>query len=211
MATVLKLTVGQAEPILRGQDHFWRVVRTLGDDDRRFSASQVATVSQEPHLATVTTFLRRLLAAGFVERDGDIVSAATRRKEQLYRLVKSPEATPRLGKDGAAVRPSSARQHMWNIMRGAAGRSGFTFRDLMVLAATEEVPIAAETAKSYIQEIKAKYLIQLDPGGGNRPALWRLRPAMNTGPLPPMILRAKVVYDQNRSRVIGDVIAEEAE
>lgn len=209
MSLVLKLTVGKTEPVLRGQDHMWRVVRTLGSEGRRFSASQVASVSQEKFIGAVTTFLRRLMTAGIVVRDGIGRSAASGRQEHLYRLEKSPEATPLITRDGKSVKPRSARQQMWNIIRGAAGRGGFSYQDLMVLASTEDVAIAANTAKSFIQELKGSYLVQLDAGGPGRPATWRLRPAMNTGPLPPMTLRAKIVFDQNRHRIVGDVLAEE--
>ncbi|UVK45344.1 hypothetical protein BPNPMPFG_000871 [Mesorhizobium sp. AR07] len=208
MALVLKLTVTKAEPVLRGQEHVWRVIRTLGADDRHFSAGQVVSVSQEPHFGAVTTFLRRLMLAGFVERV-EAGRSTNGRLENRYRLLRSPEQTPRVSRDGAIERPTSARQQMWNIMRGAAGRSGFTYLDLMVLASTEHVPIAANTAKSFIQEIKAAYLLQIDHGGPGRPATWRLRPARNTGPLPPMVLRAKIVFDQNTAGIAGDVIAEE--
>lgn len=208
MALVLKLTVTKAEPVLRGQEHVWRVIRTLGADGRRFSSSQVVSLSQEPHSGAVTTFLRRLMLAGFVERV-DMGRSVNGRLEHQYRLLRSPEQTPRVSRDGALERPKSARQQMWNIMRGAAGRSGFTYLDLTVLASTEDVPIAANTAKSFIQEIKGSYLHQIDPGGPGRPAMWRLRPARNTGPLPPMVLRAKIVFDQNMGRIAGDVIAEE--
>jgi hypothetical protein len=37
----------------------------------------------------------------------------------------------------------------------------------------------------------------------------RLKPSMNSGPRPPMILRAKLVFDQNRHRLVGDIMAEE--
>lgn len=208
MSMVLKLTVSKTEPVLRGQDHMWRVIRTLGDAGRRFSAGQIAGVCQEKSFGTVTTFLRRLTTAGITVRDGTSRSASGR-QEHLYRLERSPEATPLVARDGTAVKPRSARQQMWNIIRGAAGRGGFTYQDLMVLASTEDVAIAANTAKSFIQELKGSYLLQLDAGGPGRPAIWRLRPAMNTGPLPPMTLRAKVVFDQNRHRIVGDVLATE--
>lgn len=209
MPLVLKLTVGKTDPVLRGQDHLWRVIRTLGADERNFTAAQVAAVSQEPHIGTVTSFFRRLALAGFLSKVGSLRSASHGRLEQLYRLDRNPEETPIVSADGTTQRPRSARQQMWNIMRGAAGRGGFSYLDLVALASTEDVVVEANTAKSFIQELKGAYLVQLDRGGAGRPAIWRLRPAMNTGPLPPMTLRAKVVFDQNRQRVVGDVLAEE--
>ncbi len=34
---------------------------------------------------------------------------------------------------------------------------------------------------------------------------------MNTGPLPPIILRAKGVFDQNRHEIVGPVVTEEVQ
>lgn len=210
MPLALKLTVSKAEPVHRGQEHFWRVIRTLGVDGRPFTASNIAAVSSEPHAGTITTWLRRLSKAGVLSKNGRVANAATGRLEACWRLLQNPEQAPIVSRDGSAFRPRSARQQMWNVMRGPSGRTGFTWRDLVAYASTDDLVIRPNSAKSYIQELKqGGYFIQLDPGGPNRPALWRLRPAMNSGPLPPMVMRAKLVFDQNRRRVAGEVVAEE--
>lgn len=205
----LRLTIGKAEPLLRGEAHFWRVARTLGAEGRSFTAAQIAELSAEPHFGTITTWLRRLESAGIAARKGT-GRAASGRPEALWRLVQSPETLPVIGHDGRIARPRSVRQQIWNTMRGPACRDGFTYRDLVAYGSTDDLAVKPVTAKSYIQELKrGGYLLQLDAGGPGRPALWRLRPAMNTGPLPPLILTAKLVYDQNRGRVVGETIAEE--
>lgn len=210
MPLALRLTIDRAEPLRRGQDHFWRVARTLGADGRAFTASAIAALSDEPHVGTISTWLRRLARAGFVARVGRQRSTASPQTEQAWALASSPDVLPVISRDGTVSRPRSARQQMWNVMRGPAGRNGWTYLDLLQFGSTEDLPIRPNTAKSYIQELKrGGYLLQLDPGGPGRPALWRLRPAMNTGPLPPMILTAKLVYDQNRGRVFGEALAEE--
>jgi hypothetical protein len=77
------------------------------------------------------------------------------------------------------------------------------------------LPISSRSVprmKSFIQELRrGGYLLTLDDGGPAKPAIYKLRPAMNTGPLPPMILTAKIVYDQNRSQIMGEAVAEEAQ
>jgi hypothetical protein len=213
MAVALRLTVGKAEPLLRGQAHFWRCIRALGRDGNAFSASALRAMSDEPRIETVTTYLRRLTSAGVLTVEGSAYNAASRKHERTYLLVRDQETPPALTKDGKlSVRQTSASQAMWNVMRGPLGRNGFTFADLVAWGSTEVAPIAAWTAKSFIQALNAGgYLLQLDPGGGPKRAVWRLRPAMNTGPKPPMILTAKLVYDQNRGKVAGPVIAEEVE
>jgi hypothetical protein len=210
MGIVLKLTVGKAEPMLRGQDHFWRVMRALGADGRAFSASQVAALSAERGVDTICTYVRRLSEAGYVEALGK-KKTGRGRPEQTYRLLKTPETAPAVTKPGTPPkRPTSAQQAMWNTMRGPMSKAGFTAHDLVAYGSTDDLRIATATAKRYIAALrKAGYFIIIDPGGPNRPSIQRLRPAMNSGPRPPMILTAKLVFDQNRERVAGEVIAEE--
>lgn len=212
MPVALRLTVEKAERLYRGQEHFWRVARALGADGKTFTASAIATVSAEPHIGTITTWLRRLWKAGVVMKEGRVTSSSSGRNETVWRLGQSPETLPIIGRDGTVRRPRSVRQQMWNVMRGPSGRGGFSYADLVAYGSTDDLPVKPITAKSYIQELKrGGYLMQLHPGGPGTPAVWRLRPAMNTGPKPPMILTAKVIYDQNRSRVMGETIADEVE
>lgn len=211
MVAVLKLTVDKVEPLLRGQEHFWKVARTLGDGGRAFTGPQIASLSEEPHISTVTTFLRRLESAGFVEKAGADKRPGAKRAT-LWRLLRSPEKLPPMDRDGNVRRPRSVRQQIWNVIRGPAGKQGFTVHDLVAWGSTDDLPIKLWTAKSYVQDLRrGGYLIQLDPGGPQRPAVWRLKPSMNSGPLPPLVLQAKLVFDQNRSRLTGDVLAEEVQ
>lgn len=212
MPMALRLTVKRTEPLYRGQEHFWRVARTLGADGKAFTASAIASVSQEPHLSTITTWLRRLHTAGILANEGTSISPRSGRPETSWRLLQSPEALPVIGRDGSLQRPRSVRQQMWNVMRGPTGRSGFTFADLVAFGSTDDLAVKSITAKSFIQELRrGGYLLTLDDGGPAKPAIYKLRPAMNTGPLPPMTMRAKLVYDQNRSQIMGETIAEEVQ
>lgn len=211
MPVALKLIVTKAEPLMRGQDHFWRVIRALGAEGRLFTAAQVGAVSDEAHRSTITTYLRRLEMAGYLAGRGTRRSASGKHERQ-WELLRGPEATPTVSRDGTRQRQTTAQQQMWNVMRGPMARTGFTYADLVAYGSTDDLAIPAVTAKSYIALLfKAGYLLQLHPGGPGKPALWRLRPAMNTGPQPPMALRAKLIFDQNRHRVVGDAIAEEVD
>ena len=84
-------------------------------------------------------------------------------------------------------------------MRGPLARDGFTFHDLALWGSTDESPVARNTAQAYVQRLAdAGYLVQVHAGGPQKPTVWRLKPAMNTGPRPPLVLRAQIVFDQNR-------------
>ncbi|WP_048646574.1 hypothetical protein [Nitratireductor soli] len=211
MGIVLRLTVDKTEPIFRGQDHFWRCIRVLGRADASFTASAIRAMSDEPHRGTVATYLRRLCRAGILRPEGSAKNAFTERREVSFVLVRDQEAPPVVTNDGRiGSRQVSCQQAMWNVVRGPLTRGGFTSDDLVTYGSTEEKPIARATAKRFVQALRqGNYLIKLDPGGPGKLAVWRLRPSMNTGPKPPMVLTAKLVYDQNRGRVLGETIAEE--
>ena len=96
---------------------------------------------------------------------------------------------------------------MWNVIR--KGRL-FHARELAVQASTDEVKVEHETAKRYVRELEsAGYLSVRDPGAGRKPRIYMLKPGHNTGPRPPAILRAKVVWDRNKGEIMGRVLAEE--
>jgi hypothetical protein len=211
MSLVLKLSVSSAAILKRGQDHYWRVIREIGANGRTFSASDVLDLSNEPQRGTLNDFLRRLEKAGYIEAAGlQETNGPKATPAKLWRLLKSPARRPSLDREGRATRARASQQQMWNFMRGPMARSGFTCRDLAAYASTDEVPVPLQTAKSFVKTLNgAGYLTAADRGrNGSR---WRLKPSMNTGPLPPMILRAKLVFDQNRHSVMGETLAEEVQ
>lgn len=123
------------------------------------------------------------------------------------------KAEPLPGEDGAAVAPSArdaARQQMWNVMRGPMGRDGFDLRDLLAWGSTAAVGIAEAEARSFVRALlRGGYLFVGQPGKSGRPARWRLRPKMNSGPKPPMCFRARMIFDPNLGQVVGETVAEE--
>jgi hypothetical protein len=97
---------------------------------------------------------------------------------------------------------------MWNYIRMAPR---FDKRDLAKFASVEGVSITVQTAASFIKHLNAAgYLMVVQPGGPRHPQVYRLDPAKNTGPNAPMILSAKMVYDQNHDKIVGPIKAEAA-
>lgn len=204
MSIVLKLTVTDSKRLLRGQAHYWRVMRQQQAERGDFS---VASIDMASHARRedIRKFVRALLAAGFVEVAGTTETRSS--PEKHYRIVRNQAECPRLTKSGSQ---QTGQRNMWNLLRGPMGRDGINARDLAAFASTEDVPITFDTAKSYIRTLAdAGYLTCLVKGRPKALAIWRLKPLMNTGPLPPMILRSKVVYDQNADKIVGEVLAEE--
>lgn len=210
MPVALKLMLKKTEPLYRGQDHYWRVMRALdAGDGREFTVSQIRSVTDDTGTAPIRAFVQRLVQSGVAEVASSQASLLGR-DERVYRLLKRPEETPIVSRDGQIVRPTTGQQQMWNVMRGPTGRRGFTPQDLVTFGSTDDVAVTLATAKTYIQNLaRAGYLLQVAEGGPARFAVWRLKPSRNTGPRPPMILRAKLVFDQNRHAVMGETIAEE--
>lgn len=186
-------------PVLRGIEHFWSVIREL-DEAGAWTVHDVYLRSNVSHRSTIADFVRRLVAAGMAVETDQRRETASGIPARQYRLNgPKPRRAPRLRRDGTAADQGRGQQQMWNVMRGPLARDGFTFHDLALWGSTEQVCVATETAKKYVQHLAdAGYLMQLRAGAPCKPAIWRLKPAMNTGPRPPLILTAKIVFDQNK-------------
>ena len=202
-------------PVLRGIEHFWTVIREL-DEAGPWSIHDIDQRSNVSHRSTIADFVRRLVAAGIAVEQAEQRRAAsgTRpgpKQAKHYRLQGQPPLrAPRLRRDGTQAAQGRGQQQMWNVMRSPLARDGFTFHDLVLWGSTETIAVSTATAKKYVQHLAgAGYLNLLRQGGPRQPALWRLQPAMNTGPRPPLILTARIVYDQNRMTAAPFIAEEE--
>ncbi|MDQ2084808.1 hypothetical protein RA307_31905 [Xanthobacteraceae bacterium Astr-EGSB] len=189
----------------RGQDGFWQVIREL-DKKGPWSVGQVDGRSNV-EIATVRDFVRRLVKAGIAVVAGQ--TSILKPSATLYRLVKRPTETPRLRRDGSAVGPTG-QQQMWVAMRRL---QQFDAAELALAATTDETRVDPTAARFYIVRLHAAgYLAMVAPGkttGGR--AIWRLKPAMDTGPKAPQVMRTQFIFDPNRGAVMGGpVMAQEA-
>ena len=205
MPIVLKLTVDKHNP-MRGIDHYWSVIMRHELAGKTFTAKDIDGASRS-RLDNIKDFLRRLLRAGLIERVGRNDNG-----ELVYRALVRQEATPKVRRDGTVIESASGQKCMWNGMRSPMHRQGFTATDLAQWSSTDETRITVSTAKSYIKTLaKAGYLIEVRASTSRQQSIWRLAPGMNTGPLPPMILRTKSVFDQNKNQIVGPVVTEEVQ
>ena len=190
--------------IPRGHDHYWAVIREL-DKAGEWTAGEVVARSKD-HAENVHDFLTRLEKGGLAERVEPARRLRSSRNPQRYRLISKPAATPRLRRDGTQA-PPSAQQQLWTAMRQLGQ---FSYPELIMAASTDELIIGELTGRTYIKRLVAVgYLTAVVPGGPKKPAVWKLRPGMNTGPKAPRILRAHIVFDPNRDAVMGEAVAEE--
>lgn len=196
MAKTLVLTIADAKPLRHGLDYVWSLIIDLTRDGDTFLYRDLAGMCDQARLHLVRADLRRLEAAGFLDR----LPAPMEKHARPYRLVKRQRETPSVRSDGASL----GYQAMWNVMRRA--RAGFTVADLAIDASTDEVTVSLERARQYCQALeRAGILKKLKAATPS----YVLLGSANSGPKPPRRYRATLVFDENRGQIVGAVEAEE--
>jgi hypothetical protein len=210
MSIQLELRVTPGVPIYRGHDYYWSVIRDLGKDNAEFTLAEISSRSHDRFNKCIRDFICRLKKAGYLEVTRTFTETKSRGlpiEYSVYRLLKRPTKTPIVNRDGSVGQQGEKNANMWTAMRCL---SQFTKHDLAISAATDELPISVSSAATYIHHLmKAGYLLILRDAKPRHPAIWRLKPSMNTGPEAPRILRTKLVYDVNKGLVMGAPLAEE--
>lgn len=173
----------------RGPEAWWPAICKLDALGAAWTAAEVVRLTATDR-RPVVDYVARLLAAGIVVRT----------EGPAYRLCRRPVEAPRLERDGT-VSPPTGQQQMWNAIRALRT---FTYVELAHAASTDTTLISPATAKSYVHRLgRAGYLAVVSGSKPGTPTTWRLKPTMNTGPLPPLVMKTKFVWDQNRAAVVG--------
>ena len=186
------------------RQRIWEAIRARGEAEwTRYSIARAACVAD----TTVTTYCQALEKAGIVAKAGEqrINNVAT---EVRWTLIRDEGIdAPRLKRDGSRVTNGLAQEQMWRALRVLA--CDLNARELAAHASTAAVPVTLSAAEHYLTWLLAAgYLIRTSAGKGlgkagkGVAARYRLDLARNTGPRPPMICRAKVVYDPNEDAVV---------
>ncbi|MBD8890175.1 hypothetical protein [Roseibium litorale] len=199
MPVQLELNVTAGTPILRGPDHFWSVIKDLGKSGADFTSAEIRTRCSDTETQALGDYIRGLVSAGFLT-----VRKKAAGKYNVYRLVRKPLAAPAIKRSGALDEPVERQLNLWNAMRAL---DQFNLRELSVAASTDQVAVRGHMALDYCRRLERAGYLQVRMPGPETCRVWRLKPALNTGPLPPKILKTHVVYDQNRGQVIGKVLA----
>jgi Mn-dependent DtxR family transcriptional regulator len=210
MSIQLELKVTAGTPIYRGHDHYWSVIKDLGRDKGLFTRREVALRSNDRDDHAVADYIKRLHAAGFLEMVEQQTLANPEggtSRHNVYRLIKRQAATPIVRRDGSLGTQGLSQLQIWNTMRALPS---FTSIELAVSASTATIEVPQATANRYARHLQdAGYLQIMRAGGAKVQRIWRLKPSMNTGPNPPKIMGAKIVYDTNRKQIMGTPVAEE--
>lgn len=146
----------------------------------------------------INYYLRGWARAGYLS----VQTGTQRGQAKVYTLVKDTGVNPpRVNNKGEPITQGTKRLQMWNTLRIA---QQLNYRELAVMASTDDQPIAVSDAQDYLLNLyRAGYLVQVSPAcNSGTPAVYRLKPAMNTGPKPPLVQRTQVVIDQNLRQVV---------
>lgn len=190
----------------RGEEGYWRIIRALDDKGLPWSIPEIEAETCVGQ-SQIGAYVRKLVKAGFAR----VVVAGTINNRPLakgYRLLKHPKDAPRIRADGTVI-VSSQQECLWRAMRALKG--GFNVRELAYAATTDGVAIKEVAAQRYVELLAgAGYLTIVQPRQGRYGMnTWRLKPAMNTGPLSPTILKAEAIFDRNLRKVMGEPAAQE--
>jgi hypothetical protein len=208
MSKILKLTVSSATPLRHGLDYVWSAILDLTREGSTFTFGDIKGVCDQGRIGRVRLDLTKLEKAGFLER----LPAERSKGARPYRLLIRQSDTPRLRTGGESGSDAGLRiQHMWNVMRRA--RNGFTSADLAIDASTDTVKVSYPYAVQYCRLLEQAGMLkrQAAPENGTGRHIYVLLGSANTGPKAPRRYKATLVFDENRGRVVGPVVAEEVE
>jgi hypothetical protein len=186
----------------RGEEGYWQIIRVL-DARGAWTVSDIDGESCD-NRNCIGKYVKRLVMAGFARHVGDkIVTARGLARVKEYKLLKSPKAAPRIRTDGTVI-VSTQQECLWRAIRALKG--GFNVRELAFAASIDAIKIREAAAQRYVELLAgAGYLALLQARKGRHGLnTWRLKPAMNTGPLSPTILRAEAIFDRNLRKVMGE-------
>lgn len=179
---------------------FWDRMRALSRTRDGFTIVDVLEKFAAADARTVKHYLRSLVQAGAVAEIGKR-RTATNRDAKLYRVNLNTAADPVARTCALPAQPGPVQTQIWTAMRGMGG---FTTQELAVQASTDDIGVSRSAARDYAQALaQAGYLQELAPRQGRKLAVLRLKPSMNTGPVPPAVLSAGGVFDRNRNHIVG--------
>ena len=174
-----------------GRDALWGAIREL----KRFTITQVADETSGYHRSSVSTYIKSLVAAGYLEVEtqglASVLQPGKPFEPVVYKLVKDAIEPPRVRRDGTHVTQGLGRDQMWRVMRIL---KRFILEDLIAASNTQEHKVSKEEAKTYCRYlVKAGYLRK------EGKAYIHIR---YTGPKSPQVQKIRQVWDPNLKEVV---------
>lgn len=173
------------------RERMWSAMRTLVN----FTPTEIEDKAHPIKRGAVTDYLEGLVKAGYV----GCVAPTDRRasghfRPTQYQVIKFAAVTPQVDKNGAPVQVNLGVMAMWRSMKV---RKVFDAELVATDATQGSVTCTLWTAKSYLTQLSKAGYLKVERAASNGGGLARYRLVRDTGPLPPAVTRAKVVYDRN--------------
>lgn len=190
----------------RGPEHYWKVAREFGATG--FTLSDLAGCTNGVARSTVKHWIGDMVAAGVLKVVGARKAIAGRDAHVYAVAIKAAKAPVQRRADYTGER-GRIQQQLWTAMR-TLGQFGI--RELAAAASTDDLAIKPRTAEEYVRRLtRAGVLIVVEPyakgkpgATGARAGVWRLKKSADTGPRAPKVFKATIVFDANRSAIIGE-------
>lgn len=180
----------------RGIQGFWDIICALAATQGHFTITDIDGESNVDR-QEIKVYVRLLTKAGFLAVEKPSVDTGHGRTPTVYRLARKQRYAPRVRADGSLIY-ATAQEHLWTTIRNL---KTFGLAELKFGATTGDVkPSYAATRVFVLRLVTAGYLTRVSRG------VFRLKPGMDTGPQPPerRALRAKVMWDPNRKKFVGE-------
>lgn len=166
-----------------GQAAIWECMRQLPPG---FLVEAVAEASGIG-VPVVRDYVRKL------ERDGHLAVIDSKGR---CKLLSKARRAPRYDEGQGG----SQQEHLWNAARSL---KIFTLRELFFAATTDDVKIDRKSAERYLRLLRDAGYFAVEITPRPRTETWRLKVAMNSGPLPPLPLEVTMLWDCNSRKLIN--------
>ena len=180
-----------------GHEEIWFAIR---DVTKLFSAEDLARAAGAS-LSKVEFYLAKLVRHGVLQ-----MYAHTTDQKRLYKIEKLAITPMVLDEQGRPSADFAKRQALWSTVRI---RKTFTETELWQLV-REHVVITRKHVTEFIRRmLAAGYICELFGKGREGETEYQLKPAMNTGRIPPRFCEATLAYDINQRQFYGVGLARE--
>jgi hypothetical protein len=177
-----------------GPETLWPAIRKVGMRGT-FTAIDVALAVSSSH-AVVENYLAKLHAAGHVTKGGHTSDGYT-----LWQLTSKRHYPPYVNGRGEPAHGHEVTSRIWRALKMM---KRFTISELCAHLDDKEFQVPRDAATLYVNALaRAGYVETTSAEKMCGESRYRLLAHMVTGPLPPRLLRAQIVFDPNRQAIAG--------
>lgn len=189
----------------RGPEHYWKMMREMSAQG--FTVGDIAGCTNGVAYKTVKGYVRFLAKEGHIEKVGER-PVKNIDDANVYRVIANRRAAPVQRRADYTGERGLVWERLWQTMRRMRD---FSVAELCFQAQAADMTIKPHTAEKYVRALIIAGIVDVvtpyrkaAPGrAGARAGRYRLRPKANTGPKPPKIFKANIVFDPNTQQIVG--------